>query len=539
MSKKVLMLASNYGLWAEELQAPWDALRKAGFDVTLATRTGKTPLPHMLSMDPNMIDPVQNYNVNPKEVVDRVIEILKTGEWDHPKTLDEVKMDDYDALVVIGGPGSVLDLVGNHRVHNLLLKAYKSGKWIGAICYAVGSLVWARDPDNGDRSIIYGRRVTAHPREWDFTFDIGYPLFGATEDNKGTDIVTPGFAFPLKPVIDDAVGLYGEVFADPTSNRQKPQVVVDKPFITALSVESSIEFGRKLVEKLSNPQPGAGTARKGNTVKSVSTVDLLRHEGVTIHSYQSPADGDMVRSQIIETANKLVIIDVQVLRPYAQDLRKYVDRLGKPIERVIVTHGHPDHWAGLEYFTDVPIYALPETQYELANFGDAILGFRRMTQGNLIADQKVVPTNLIAEGEEVIDGLKYRFTKVFDAEAPVMLLVELPDLKTLIAQDLVYNRVYMMVGEKNMKGEYLFDGWIRAVQGLMGKDYEWVLPGHGEPTDKSVLREVIEYVQYAKGLFEGGVGEVALKQKLMEKYPNYRVPEMLDISNVFLYHRNW
>ena len=37
MSKKVLVLATNYAVWAEELQAPWDALKKAGHQVMLAT----------------------------------------------------------------------------------------------------------------------------------------------------------------------------------------------------------------------------------------------------------------------------------------------------------------------------------------------------------------------------------------------------------------------------------------------------------------------------------------------------------------------
>ena len=35
--KRVVVLASNYGLWAEELQGPWDALNNAGHNVTLAT----------------------------------------------------------------------------------------------------------------------------------------------------------------------------------------------------------------------------------------------------------------------------------------------------------------------------------------------------------------------------------------------------------------------------------------------------------------------------------------------------------------------
>ena len=42
---KVIMMASNLGLWGEELQAPWDRVKKAGHDVTLATfvRSGDPP----------------------------------------------------------------------------------------------------------------------------------------------------------------------------------------------------------------------------------------------------------------------------------------------------------------------------------------------------------------------------------------------------------------------------------------------------------------------------------------------------------------
>ena len=40
--KKVLVLASNLGLWAEELQGPWDALTGAGHEIQLATDRGIT-----------------------------------------------------------------------------------------------------------------------------------------------------------------------------------------------------------------------------------------------------------------------------------------------------------------------------------------------------------------------------------------------------------------------------------------------------------------------------------------------------------------
>ncbi|GAA4465352.1 hypothetical protein GCM10023189_45830 [Nibrella saemangeumensis] len=251
MSKKVLILASNLGLWGEELQAPWDALNKAGFDVTLATPKGITPLPLELSVDKNFIDPMQNYHVNPGEVVDRINEILDNGEWDNPIKIEDANMADYDVLVLVGGPGSPLDLVGNPFVHKLCVDAYAQGKILGALCYAVGAFVWARDTDTLHRSIIYGKKIVAHPREWDFTGPLNYPLSRRNSQNAGTDLVTQGFIFPLCVVVEDAVGPGGRVYSDPTANREKPQVMYDHPFVTALSVESSIAFGNKLVEVLS------------------------------------------------------------------------------------------------------------------------------------------------------------------------------------------------------------------------------------------------------------------------------------------------
>lgn len=251
MGKKVLILASNVGLWGEELQAPWDALKSAGFELTLATPKGVTPLPMELSMNKGFIDPMQHYNVNPAEVVDRINEILDSGEWDSPIKIEDAVMSDYDTLVLVGGPGSALDIVGNPFIHKLCVAAYEQGKILGALCYAVGAFVWARESDTLHRSIIYGKKVIAHPREWDFTGPMGYDLVRATPENPGTNLVSQGFAFPLLVIVEDAVGPNGRVFSDPGANRNKPQVLFDYPFVTALSVESSIAFGNKLVEVLS------------------------------------------------------------------------------------------------------------------------------------------------------------------------------------------------------------------------------------------------------------------------------------------------
>ncbi|MDR1663868.1 MAG: DJ-1/PfpI family protein [Clostridiales bacterium] len=252
MAKKVLVAATNYGSWGEELQAPWDALKKAGYDLTLTTPLGKKPLPLVVSVDPDFVDPVQNYKTNPPEVCARIKELADGDEWANPVTFKNAKMADYDAIVLTGGLGAMIDMCNNYFLHRLIMDAYRSEKLIGALCYAITTLVNIRDEKNSDRSIIYGKQVTAHPAAWDFygDYDFTYDLYHPTPDNKGTDVHTPGFLWRVEYLVKDAVGPDGKVFCDPKISREKPCAVFDWPFVTGCSVESSIAYGDKIVEVL-------------------------------------------------------------------------------------------------------------------------------------------------------------------------------------------------------------------------------------------------------------------------------------------------
>ena len=72
MSKKVIILATNYGTWGEELQAPWDIIKNAGHEVTLATPRGLKPLPLKVSCDPEFFDPIIKTYTNPPDVCKRI-----------------------------------------------------------------------------------------------------------------------------------------------------------------------------------------------------------------------------------------------------------------------------------------------------------------------------------------------------------------------------------------------------------------------------------------------------------------------------------
>lgn len=250
---KVIILATNYGTWGEELQAPWDIIKGAGHSVTLSTPLGKKPLPLQVSVDPDFFDPIIEAHTNPPEVCERIKALTDGKEWENSVKFKDAKMSDYDAVVLTGGLGAMIDMCNNYNVHQLIHDALEQDKLVGALCYAVSTLVFCRDPKNDFKSVIYGKTVAAHPFSWDFygpDWDFTYDLYGVTEDNQGTDVHTPGFLWPLEHLVRDAVGPNGTCIANEKATRENPQVAYDWPFVTGNSVESSIAYGEKIVEVL-------------------------------------------------------------------------------------------------------------------------------------------------------------------------------------------------------------------------------------------------------------------------------------------------
>ena len=253
-----------------------------------------------------------------------------------------------------------------------------------------------------------------------------------------------------------------------------------------------------------------------------------------IHCCATPDDGERVNAQIIETANKLVIVDATLMRPYAKELREYADSLMKPIDRVFVTHAHPDHWFGLEYFQDLDVFAFPETIEEIKNFAQIALDFHKTQHGDLVTDTVYLPDKPIVDSEVVIDGVLFRLFKIVGAEDLYMLALDLPEEKTFIAQDLLYNNVHLFVGQRSFDGTLCFDGWIAALKSFQHENYEVVLPGHGMPADASLFQENISNLEKVRSILLASTGENFV-QNIVEAFPDYGLRSMVEMSAFFLF----
>jgi putative intracellular protease/amidase len=265
-TKKILAVMSEWGYWGIELVGPLRKLEAAGYSFDYVTPKGKRSPALPPSYDTTYMDPPLGVCVTTAEDAKLVKEFEATNDlnrttsladwfperpyysnptflrslekyYEARKTAQKAATEAYDAVLLVGGSGPIVDMVNNQRVHDLVLGFWDAKKPIGAICYGVATLVFARD-FNERKAIIEGKNVTGHCIEYDYHDGTGF---------VGTDFNMGPPPYVLEYLLSDAVGPKGQYHGN---FGKQTSVIVDYPFITARSLQCSHEFGERFVDVL-------------------------------------------------------------------------------------------------------------------------------------------------------------------------------------------------------------------------------------------------------------------------------------------------
>ncbi len=265
-TKRILAVMSEFGYWGIELVGPLRKLEAAGFTFDFVTPKGKRSPCLPPSRDTTYVDPPLGLCVTTAEDKALVDAFERSNALDSMQDLSRLfperpyhsapdflrKLEDYyvkrslaqaaavsayDAVLLVGGSGPIVDVVNNQRVHDLVLGFHAASKCIGAICYGVATLVFARD-FNERRSLLAGKHVTGHCIEYDYHDGTGF---------VGTDFNMGPPPYCLEYLLSDAVGPEGQYHGN---FGKRTSVIVDYPFITARSLQCSHEFGDRFVDVL-------------------------------------------------------------------------------------------------------------------------------------------------------------------------------------------------------------------------------------------------------------------------------------------------
>ena len=255
------------------------------------------------------------------------------------------------------------------------------------------------------------------------------------------------------------------------------------------------------------------------------TVVTTVGDGLTVHTYIAPSDGWHATSHVLEFATQLVVIDAQYVIDYAAEAFAYAQSIAKPITRVYVSHDHPDHWRGSAAF-GAPIYALASTRDGIAAAVEAMADSGQLGD---VPGKAVIPSRIVTVGEEVIDGVTVAFDEVMSAESATMLLVSVPALGLVFAQDLVFNSLHLFIAEGNL------EGWVDAIMGLKAREFSMVLPGHGAPGGVELYDFVLDYLAVAQPLLDSATGPDELKKGLISAFPDAGGRGLLDIQSDIIF----
>jgi len=142
--------AARPGYWLEELAAPALTLRRAGFEVDIASITGGEPPIDAKSLaEPYTSEDTAAFSAD-EEFQSKV---------KNTKSVDEyvASAGDYSAVFLPGGHGTVIDFKGSAGLKAVVEGVHKAGGIISAVCHGQCGLLTAKD--EAGEFIVKGKKV--------------------------------------------------------------------------------------------------------------------------------------------------------------------------------------------------------------------------------------------------------------------------------------------------------------------------------------------------------------------------------------------
>ncbi|WP_030235000.1 type 1 glutamine amidotransferase domain-containing protein [Streptomyces sp. NRRL S-455] len=208
------------GFWAEEAIGPYQVFKEAGYEIAAATPGGVPPTVDALSLTPD-------FNGG-EEGAERMRSALREAtELAHPMRIEDVNIDDHDAVFYPGGWGPMEDLPDDAASGRLLTDWLASGKPVSLVCHGPAALLATIRPDG--TSPFAGYRLTG--------------LSNAEEKQNG-------LADRAKWLLQDR--LVTELKADyREADPFTPHVEVDRTLYTGQNPYSAVPLAREVVTALS------------------------------------------------------------------------------------------------------------------------------------------------------------------------------------------------------------------------------------------------------------------------------------------------
>lgn len=260
-------------------------------------------------------------------------------------------------------------------------------------------------------------------------------------------------------------------------------------------------------------------------------VEIFKGEFATVNSF------------IFSNGKSLIVMDVQRKTYEARKLADVVKSKNLPLTHILISHGHTDHFTGMDWFhkefpaakivvatedikRDIKNYALymdagGETGAEPALEPALRPRSARNPSGfDYENNIQVLPGNtLTLEG----GGTLELTTEYKPAEAPHMTTVYSKDLNALFLADFGYDKVHLWMGD-DITAQRIAN-WreeLVRIKARYASRSPKVYPGHGDPADIKLFDTLIQYIDDFTRVTSNAKSRDEAMAKMRALYPEYK-----------------
>jgi glyoxylase-like metal-dependent hydrolase (beta-lactamase superfamily II) len=279
------------------------------------------------------------------------------------------------------------------------------------------------------------------------------------------------------------------------------------------------------------------TIQKNSKMDNNLKVNVFKGQTATVNSY------------IFSNGKSQIVMDVLRSSEEAKQLAQQLKNNNLPLTHILITHGHPDHYIGMDILhKEFPNAKIVVATQEIKN---DIKGFSQWMESVGWLDGEV---NLKPKSEKNIKGFDYDNnisvlennqitldgggtlelqTKYNPAEAEHLTTVYSKDLNALFTSDFCYNEVHLWLGTGVDKSHMAnWKNQLKELKTKYSKLNPTVYPGHGEKSNIELFDTVIKYIEN----FEKITGKAKTKSEAMQEmktlYPNWKQADFLLLYSV-------
>ena len=231
-------------------------------------------------------------------------------------------------------------------------------------------------------------------------------------------------------------------------------------------------------------------------------------------------------STLVFGVSEAVLIDAQHIRSDVTDLGDLIERTGRRLTTIYVTHGHADHWYGagelVARFPGARLVATPPVVEYIHQAADVEAQQWAAMFGDRVVKPTAVPEALNGLTLE-LEGYELRIVEVGQGDIRPSTVVHIPAIEAVVAGDVVYNQIHAMLG---LSGPREWERWIQSVDAVEKLSPQMIVCGHKKPesSDREVDRMLDETRTYISDFAEGAQSLNSAEELIglmKSKYPDF------------------